>query len=923
MKIAGFDHGVTYNTIENIVIIGSPLADAGGPYTIAEGDALTLNGSVSLVPTGQTVVAYEWRVGNTFGVVTGVNPTISWGDLKSFGVDDSGTYQVSVRVTSRVGSQTFSDIATATLTVLDTPPTLVLNGAPTAEAGSAYTLSLSATDPGDDTIHTWVVNWGDGSSAETYFGNVAVVRHVYQSPANYPIHVAAFDEDGGPYEADTAVMVTPSRSISGDATVDEGAVYTLNLNNPSGADIATWTINWGDGQLTTVVGTATPATHTYADEGFYRIRAETRDTNGQVRSDVGQVLVTVLNVAPTAGLFPTTATVNQGGSLDVTVTAYDPGVEDQLTFELDLDNDGRFEVVSAPTPVSSAVFSVTQSFPRVGSVLVSARVRDDDGGVSDVQTLTVTVNNVGPTIESVDVLSENLFEATPILLRVNASDPGGVEDPLIYEFDFDNDGVFESLSTEQFGRHVYPDDGQYTVNIRVTDSFGASAGTSVVLDVANLNPTATAPAGTGRVEEGRPALFFVGASDPAGEHDPLTVDFDFDDDGVFETPSTFNALTARWEAVVTFADDTFPPPSEDGTIPIAARVRDDDGGETVVTTPFELVFDGQSYVTNPINVFNVAPTIALDGDRNAAEGETYTLNLGQVTDPGTDTVTQYLVNWGDGTEDVYTTDGDVTHVYQGAFGERTIRVMLVDEDGLHPRAGEKTIIVTGAGVVDRTLFIVGGDEDDHVTVNKQGNKLLKVHATFFVDVNFKTFPLADVDRIVVYVYGGRDHVTIAGNIDIPTIIDGGSGDDRLNGGQGPTVIVGSGGDDEVHGGQGRDILIGGSGADRLFGHGGEDILIAGASIFDNNLVQWQALDSLLNEWKRTDADYTTRVGHLQGPTGGLNGSAFLNTTTVGDDAAVDELKGDGDTDWFFALVAGGISDLLKDRKAGEELTQLL
>ena len=45
-----------------------------------------------------------------------------------------------------------------------------------------------------------------------------------------------------------------------------------------------------------------------------------------------------------------------------------------------------------------------------------------------------------------------------------------------------------------------------------------------------------------------------------------------------------------------------------------------------------------------------------------------------------------------------------------------------------------------------------------------------------------------------------------------------------------------------------------------------------------------ALQAILNEWKRSDADYSTCIAHLRGTqSGGLNGSFFLTTTTVKND----------------------------------------
>ena len=40
--------------------------------------------------------------------------------------------------------------------------------------------------------------------------------------------------------------------------------------------------------------------------------------------------------------------------------------------------------------------------------------------------------------------------------------------------------------------------------------------------------------------------------------------------------------------------------------------------------------------------------IAVSGNSHVNEGSLYTVNLGAINDPGTDTVTQWTVRWGDG-----------------------------------------------------------------------------------------------------------------------------------------------------------------------------------------------------------------------------------------------------------------------------------
>ena len=158
---------------------------------------------------------------------------------------------------------------------------------------------------------------------------------------------------------------------------------------------------------------------------------------------------------------------------------------------------------------------------------------------------------------------------------------------------------------------------------------------------------------------------------------------------------------------------------------------------------------------------------------------------------------------------------------------------------------------------------------------------------------------------------------------IPALLFGGDGNDVLWAGSGASVLVGGDGNDLLYGGNGRNLLIGGLGSDALFGCGGDDIMIGGATDHDSNL---KALDLLLAEWSRTDVDYTTRISHLLGPSGGgssggLNGLRFLNRTTVHDDETVDLLVGGDGMDWFFGT-SGRRGDLIFGRKPREVITTL-
>src|SRR5262249_24680266 len=136
------------------------------------------------------------------------------------------------------------------------------------------------------------------------------------------------------------------------------------------------------------------------------------------------------------------------------------------------------------------------------------------------------------------------------------------------------------------------------------------------------------------------------------------------------------------------------------------------------------------------------------------------------------------------------------------------------------------------------------------------------------------------------------------SVTVPAALFGDAGNDTLDarGSTANNILIGGAGTDTLQGGSGRDLLIGGAGGDTLHGNGGDDILIGNSTDHDSNL---NALNAVMAERGRTDADYTTRLNHLSGSAGGLNGGYFLNSTTVHDDAVLDQLYGEAGTDWFF------------------------
>ena len=305
--------------------------------------------------------------------------------------------------------------------------------------------------------------------------------------------------------------------------------------------------------------------------------------------------------------------------------------------------------------------------------------------------------------------------------------------------------------------------------------------------------------------------------------------------------------------------------------------------------------------TAVVQVENVAPMItgfqtSAPFCSGTAESQPVTATLA-FTDPGTLDTHEVVIDWGDGqSETIALTGGERTvapsHVY--ATGGVFNVTVSVEDDDTGIALGSSTVVVGGVGVVGDTLYVVGSDAADHVTINQTGNGTIKVHAGFLASPDApRNIPAAGVEQIYVILCGGDDHATIAGNVSLPAIIDGGDGSDHLNAGNGGAVLLGGDGDDKLIGGSGYDLLIGGFGADRLVGGPGEDVMIAGRSSYESDsathgVADDQALLGFLDDWDATD-DLADRQSALAALAGSLTA-----------DADTDQLTGASGADWFFS-----------------------
>ena len=396
-----------------------PKAKHGGPYTFQEGTSAGLNANGSSdIPDSNAILAFEWDLdydGVTFDVdVTGEQPRVSF-------PDDFAARNIALRVTDTRGE---SDLDTTTLVVTNVSPAISLVGDSSVNENAPYELTLGEiSDPGQDTVTQWIVDWGDGSGKQTFTSD-GVKTHVYVEGDITPtITVDLVDEDGthgnvGALNITVVAFNRPPVANHQEVTTDEDRVTALTLtgSDPEDDSLSYAVLNGPEyGQLTGDVPNLTysPASNYHGDDQFtFRVN------DGELDSEVATVdiSVTAVNDAPVAE--PQSLTTNEDTALDVLLVGSD--VEsDSLTFSLmSLPQHG-----SLAGTIPNLRYTPEENYHGEDAIVFAV---SDAQSTSPQTTVSITIEPVNdpPTVEN---LQNATGEDTPITIELPYSDLDGDE----------------------------------------------------------------------------------------------------------------------------------------------------------------------------------------------------------------------------------------------------------------------------------------------------------------------------------------------------------------------------------------------------------------------------------------------------------------------------------------------------------------
>lgn len=162
--------------------------NAGGRGFVKEGGAYTRNITIT---DDADFGSDGWTYSFTVDGVSAGSGSIAAGS-SSFNISHTfpdGDHVATVVVT--VVDQAGVDETTGTflMVVQNVPPRATITGNSTATVDVQYSITLLVADPGDDTVITRQIDWGDGTINN-------ILTHTYTVAGTYTIEVTIEDEDG-------------------------------------------------------------------------------------------------------------------------------------------------------------------------------------------------------------------------------------------------------------------------------------------------------------------------------------------------------------------------------------------------------------------------------------------------------------------------------------------------------------------------------------------------------------------------------------------------------------------------------------------------------------------------------------------------------------------------------------------------------
>lgn len=517
-------------------------------------------------PDGGQIMLYEWDY-NGDGTYDAQGPD------NFYSYSKPGSYSVMFRVTDDEGEMDTLD-EWIWIHVKNALPTAVASANKyVADIGELLQFDGSGSydnDCGGQKIVQWGWDWDNNGSFEQT-GEYAL--HSFSTPGDHYVQLGVLDDEGGADKLDqplkievkskpfAAAKATPNPQI-----VCEPVQFTDNGSyDPDGGLITKYEWDWNNDGIFDEEGKT--VSHTWTTVGTFYVQFRVTDDEGATSTLAVPLSVQIINAKPTASamadkyntIVNDPITFNGSFSQD-----NDCNNQSIVKYQWDWTNDGIFDDTGA---------IVSHAYSAPGIYYVQLRVTDDEGGTDLLDTpLKITITGVNmPPVAIANRSPNPQIVCAPVHFYNDGSfDPDG---GLItqYEWDWNNDGIFDAVGPEKFYSWNIP--GTYSIQFRVTDDENMTDILDVPLKVNIINaaPTAVAEANKYQAAVGEQIIFNALGSVDNDCDGALIVnwEWDWDNNGIYDDSGQIISHSF----------------SQPGIKYVQLRVTDDEGGYDLLNSP--------------------------------------------------------------------------------------------------------------------------------------------------------------------------------------------------------------------------------------------------------------------------------------------------------------------------------------------------
>ncbi|HKO16115.1 MAG TPA: MBG domain-containing protein [Gemmatimonadaceae bacterium] len=236
------------------------------------------------------------------------------------------------------------------------------------------------------------------------------------------------------------------------------------------------------------------------------------------------------------------------------------------------------------------------------------------------QILNWSLSDNNPPVASFADASYAGDEGAPIALSASASDPDG-DAILRYEWDFNNDGVTDQVTSGNQVSHAFTMAGDVTVGVVAVDAYLArSAAVTTTVHVANIAPVVTAAASL-QADPGQPMSYTASFTDAGTQDGPWSYSIDWGD-GSSATTGSVTSSGAQVDATHAYAAPRLDPYVVTLTVTDAAgaagsattSVRAGKVPATVTLGALSATYDGNAHaVSVTTDPADLAVSVTYDG----------------------------------------------------------------------------------------------------------------------------------------------------------------------------------------------------------------------------------------------------------------------------------------------------------------------